>query len=183
MFNVGDYMKIIRSILFYLWQFTYAIVQNIIGLVMLAIHKSKGAESEWYHNALITYIDKKNFGGVSLGMFIFINKNREGDSLHDTKIHEYGHTVQSLILGPLWLFVIAIPSVIWCNVPYFVQLRKSKGVSYYRAYCEGWSNECGAWATKERFLTPELINRGKYGKPMYPNRSNRKDIKGRKRSR
>lgn len=175
-------MKIIRAVLFYIWQFTYALPQNIFGLVMLAIQKSKGAESEWYHNALITYIDKKNFGGVSLGMFIFINSKRDGDQRHDTKIHEYGHTVQSLILGPLWLFVIAIPSVVWCNTPYFVKMRREKGVSYYRAYCEGWSNTCGLWATKENFRTPELINRGRYGKPINPNRNKRKDIKGRKRN-
>ena len=123
-------MKALKSVLFYIWQFTYGIAQNLIGLLMLAIYKSKGAKSEWYHNALITYIDKKNFGGVSLGMFIFINAKRQGDSLHDIKVHEYGHTVQTMILGPLWLFVIAIPSVIWCNLPVFVKMRKEKNVSY-----------------------------------------------------
>lgn len=175
-------MKILKSALFYLWQFTYALPQNLIGLVMLAIYKSKGAESEWYHNALITYIDKKNFGGVSLGIFIFINKSRTGDKLHDIRIHEYGHTVQSLILGPLWLFIIAIPSMIWCNVPYFVKKRKLDNISYYWLYCEGWSNMCGLWATKESFKTEELINRGRYGKPINPNRNKRKDIKGRRRN-
>ena len=179
---MGDYAKIFRAVLFYIWQFTYGIVQNLIGLVMFAIYKSKGAESERYHNAVITYIDKKNFGGVSLGMFIFINKNKEGAYRHDTRIHEYGHTVQTLILGPLWLFVIALPSIIWCNIPYFVKMRKIKNVSYYWLYCEGWANECGLWATKERFMTPELINRGRYGKPINPNRNKRKDIKGRRRS-
>lgn len=144
---------------------------------MLIFYKFRGAESEWYHNALITYIDKKNFGGVSLGMFIFINKNRVGDARHDTKIHEYGHTVQTMILGPLWLFVIAIPSVIWCNTPYFVKMRNKKNISYYRLYCEGWSNLCGLWATKEKFFTPELINRGRYGKPIG------KSIKTRRRER
>ena len=91
-------MKTVRAILFYFWQFTYAILQNIAGLVMLAIYKSRGAKSEIFHNAVITYIDKKNFGGVSLGMFIFINKNTTGDKLHDMKIHEYGHTVRSVSL-------------------------------------------------------------------------------------
>lgn len=175
-------MKAIRSVLFYLWQFTYAILQNIVGLIMFAKYKSQGAESEKFHNAIITYIDKKNFGGVSLGMFIFINAKREGDARHDTKIHEYGHTVQSLILGPLWIFIIAIPSVLWCNIPYFVKKRKAENISYYRLYCEGWANTCGLWATKERFLTPELLNRGRYGKPINPNRNKRKDIKGRKRN-
>lgn len=182
-FEKGGHMKKIGAALFYIWQFTYAIVQNLIGLVMFALYKSRGAESEMFHNAVVTYIDKKNFGGVSLGIFIFINKNKSGASRHDTKIHEFGHTVQSLILGPLWLFVIAIPSVIWCNVPYFVQLRKHKNVSYYWFYCEGWANECGLFATKEHFMTPELINRGRYGKPINPNRNKRKDIKGRKRGR
>ncbi len=175
-------MKTVRKILFYFWQFTYALIQNIIGLVMLAIYKARGSESEWYHNALVTYIDKKNFGGVSLGMFIFINKSRTGDVRHDMRIHEYGHTVQSLILGPVWLFVIALPSVIWCGVPFFVNLRKKKDISYYWLYCEGWSNLCGLFGTKERFLTAECRGRGRYGKPINPNYNERKDKKGRKRN-
>ena len=129
--------------MFYFWQFTYAILQNILGLVMLAIHKSKGAESEWYHNALITYIDKKNFGGVSLGMFILINKSREGDWLHDTRIHEYGHTWQCLLLGPLYYIVVALPSAIWCNC--FEGYRKKNNVPYSKLYCEAWAN---AWGQK-----------------------------------
>lgn len=175
-------MRIIRKILFYLWQFTYALIQNLIGLCMLAIYKAKGSESEVYHNALITYIDKKNFGGVSLGMFIFINKNVEGIRRHDMRIHEYGHTVQSLILGPVWLLVIALPSVIWCGLPALVRLRKRKNISYYRLYCEGWANICGLFATKEKFLTEECLKRGRYGKPINPNHNIRKDIKGRKRN-
>ena len=178
----GDFLKIIKSALFYIWQFTYGIVQNLIGLIMLAVYKSQGAKSEWYHNALITYIEKENFGGVSLGMFIFVNAKIEGDRLHDIKIHEYGHTVQTMILGPLWLFVIGLPSIIWCNLPVFVKMRKEKNVSYYWFYCEGWSNLCGLWATKERFLTAGYLEKGRYGKPINPNRSKRKDIKGRKRS-
>ncbi len=181
-FGTVIFLKIIKSALFYIWQFTYGIVQNLIGLIMLAVYKSQGAKSEWYHNALITYIEKENFGGVSLGMFIFVNAKIEGDRLHDIKIHEYGHTVQTMILGPLWLFVIGLPSIIWCNLPVFVKMRKEKNVSYYWFYCEGWSNLCGLWATKERFLTAGYLEKGRYGKPINPNRSKRKDVKGRKRN-
>ena len=178
--TVGDSLKIFKAVLFYLWQFTFGITQNIMGLAMLAVCKMDGAESEWYHHALITYTDKKNFGGVSLGMFIFINKNRTGSQRHDTKIHEYGHTVQTMILGPLWLFVIAIPSVIWCNTPYFINKRKAENISYYWLYCEGWSNLCGLRATKEHFMTPELINKGRYGRPI-TGTSKQKGIKSRRR--
>ena len=175
-------MKIIKTVLFYFWQFTYALLQNIAGLVMFAIYKVKGSESEIFHHAVITYIEKKNFGGVSLGMFIFINKNVQGERRHDMRIHEYGHTVQSLILGPVWLLVIALPSFIWCGLPALVKWRKEKDVSYYWLYCEGWSNLCGLYGTKERFVTAECLNRGRYGKPINPNRNSRKDIKGRKRN-
>ncbi len=174
-------MKTLRKILFYFWQFTYALIQNLIGIGMLIVYKAKGSRSEWYHHALITYIERKNFGGVSLGMFIFINKNKTGDDLHDTKIHEYGHTVQSLILGPVWLFVIALPSMIWCGLPALCRLRREKNISYYWLYCEGWSNLCGLFGTKEKFLTRECLERGRYGKPINPNHNKRKDIKGRKR--
>lgn len=46
---------------------------------------------------------------LNLGMFIFTARP------YDLKLiqHEYGHTVQSLILGPIWLFVIGLPSLIW----------------------------------------------------------------------
>ena len=175
-------MKTVRKILFYFWQFTYGLIQNIMGLVMLAIYKSKGAESEWYHNALITYIDKKNFGGVSLGMSIFINKNVKGDRLHDMRIHEYGHTVQTMILGPAWLLIIALPSFIWCGFPPLCKLRREKNISYYWLYCEGWSNLCGLYGTKEKFLTEDCRERGRYGRPINPNFNKRKDIKGRKRN-
>ena len=175
-------MKTVRKILFFFWQFTYGLLQNIIGLVMLAIYKSRGCESEWYHNALVTYIEKKNFGGVSLGMFIFINKNTVGDKRHDTRIHEYGHTVQTMILGPAWLFIIALPSVIWCGLPALCKLRKKKNISYYWLYCEGWANLCGLYGTKEKFLTEECRERGRYGKPINPHFNKRKDIKGRKRN-
>ena len=175
-------MKIIKGILFYLWQFTFGLIQNIMGLFMLLVYKIKGSKSEWYHYALITYIDKKNFGGVSLGMFIFINKNVEGDRLHDMKIHEYGHTVQTEILGPLWLFVIALPSFIWCGLPALVKLRREKNISYYWLYCEGWANLCGLAVTKEKFLTEDCKLRGRYGKPINPNYNKRKEVKGRKRN-
>jgi oligoendopeptidase F len=40
---------------------------------------------------------QENFGGVSIGIFIFMNPDRPEDWLHDTRIHEYGHTIQSLV--------------------------------------------------------------------------------------
>ncbi len=156
-----------KKFLFWLVQFTWALPQNIVGLIgFLILHRNH--KWERFHNAFITYVEAENFGGVSLGIFIFINPKRKGDWLHDTRIHEYGHTIQSLALGPVWFLVIAIPSFIWCNLPAFVKMRKEGGVSYYKAYCEGWANLWGrAWA-RESFISRDMLDNGFFGKPIKP---------------
>ena len=154
-----------KKLLFYLIQFTWGLPQNLAGLIGYLILAPKH-KHERFHNAIITYVEKKNFGGVSLGIFIFINPGKREDWLHDTRIHEYGHTIQSLLLGPLYFFVIGIPSGIWCNFPAFVKYRKEKNVSYYWLYCEGWANLWGRRWAKEDFVSEEMLTRGIIGKPL-----------------
>jgi hypothetical protein len=83
-------------------------------------------------------------------MFIFLSNNRrhydrtiDEKLKHDTLVHEYGHTVQSLLLGPLVLPVIAIPSVTWAFFKPLLKLRKEKRISYYWLFCEKWANYLG----------------------------------------
>ena len=78
-------------------------------------------------------------------MFLFLGNK------HDRRVlvHEFGHSVQSMLLGLLYLPVIGIPSFIWCNLPPFRKLRKEKGVSYYRFYPESSANFLGNLVTKE----------------------------------
>ena len=69
--------------------------------------------------------------GYMGGAFIFIDTGAEGEEYKKTvSVHEYGHTIQSLILGPLYLFVVGIPSFVWCNnkkcIAYRQEQNKSK---------------------------------------------------------
>jgi hypothetical protein len=154
-----------KKFLFYLIQFTWALPQNLVGCVAYLI-LSRKHKHERFHNSFVTYISKKNFGGVSIGIFIFINPDRQPDWLHDTRIHEYGHTIQSLFLGPVWPFVIAIPSVVWCGLPALINYRKKNNVSYYWLYCEGWANLWGLKWSKEAFISEHMLSTGYFGKPM-----------------
>ncbi len=156
-----------KNFLFYLVQFTWGLPQNIVGGIAYLILKNK-YKHERFHNSFVTYIPHDNFGGVSLGIFIFMNPDRPDDRVHDTRIHEYGHTIQSLILGPAWPFVIAIPSMIWCNTPKFVKMRKEQNVSYYKLYCEGWANIWGRAWSKEEFISEDMKLHARYGKPIEP---------------
>lgn len=156
-----------KKAVFYLIQFTWGLPQNLIGLFFYILNRKKSEHGRFY-NSFVTYIKTSNpFGGVSFGIFIFVNADKEEDWLHDALIHEYGHTIQSLVLGPLWMFVIALPSIIWCNLPALVKYRKEKDVSYYTLYCEGWSNIWGARFSSEEFLSEDLLNHGRFGKPFY----------------
>lgn len=139
----------LSQFLFYLDQFTWGLTVNLIGGIGFLLLKLAGCQSERFHNAWIVYIDRKNFGGLSLGLFIFMNGQNRQPWHDDTRIHEYGHTIQCLLLGPLYWIVIALPSAIWCN--FFAGYRKKHNVSYYKLYCESWANTWGEkWSAEKQ---------------------------------
>lgn len=140
-------MKALKKVLFYLIEWTWALPVNLIGLIGFIIFaKIKKCRHERFYNATITYVPG-NWGGISFGTFIFMNPDKPDNWIYNTKIHEYGHTFQALLLGPVWFLVIAIPSFIWCNFKPCVEYRKKNNVSYYKLYCEGWANSWGQKAT------------------------------------
>lgn len=128
----------------------YGILQILWGfpqtLVGFAVFLCTVKEFHYrYHGAIVTEWKKKT--GLSLGMFLFVP---EGENGKDFLIHEYGHTIQSLVLGPFYLFVIGIPSVLWCNLRCFANLRRKKGISYRSLYTERWANRLGEKTTGEK---------------------------------
>ena len=90
---------------YYLIQWTWGLPMNIIGAIVYLITTiGLGYDSYWFRNARCI-VSPKNFGGVELGMFFMVGGN-------DKSVceHEYGHSIQNLWWGPLFPFVIAIPS-------------------------------------------------------------------------
>ena len=57
--------------------------------------------------------------------------------------HEYGHSIQSLILGPLYLFVVGLPSILWCRVPALGKSWRSGRRSYYSFFTERSADRLG----------------------------------------
>ncbi|MET0081271.1 MAG: hypothetical protein ABW119_22680 [Candidatus Thiodiazotropha lotti] len=52
-------------------------------------------------------------GGVSLGPFLFYQHTPTG---YEMLYHEYGHYRQSILLGPLYLPLIGLPSLGWALI-------------------------------------------------------------------
>lgn len=67
------------------------------------------------------------------------------------RVHEYGHTIQSLVLGPFMLFV-GIISVAWGDLPYFRRMRWEKHVPYTACFVEYWASKWGELVTKENAI-------------------------------
>ncbi|HHU84818.1 MAG TPA: hypothetical protein GXZ23_06595 [Clostridiales bacterium] len=151
--NKPKAVKGLPAVLFYLVQLTWGLPVNIIGFLVFLVCKLRKCPTEKYCNSFITYVKKKNFGGLSMGLFIFIRDEKEKKVwLHDTKIHEYGHTIQALVLGVFYWIIVGIPSAIWCNL--FAGYRKKNNVSYYKLYCESWANNWGQkWSGEKQIET------------------------------
>ena len=88
---------------------------------------------------------------MSLGLFIF-TPSEESSRSQPVRIHEYGHTIQSLLLGPLYLAVIGIPSYLWANLPVFVRLRREKKIPYTALFAESWASRLGEKAAGEKAI-------------------------------
>ena len=122
-------MKIFLAIILYIWQ----LPQNLIGLILhlFYIHSEKmeiGGVKVWYN---------KNFrGGISLGNTILV-----GSKNVFTAKHEHGHQIQSMILGPFYLFVIGIPSICWAWMYGTIIPWTYNG--YYKFYTERSADKLG----------------------------------------
>lgn len=128
--------------LFYLVQFTWGLPVNLVGLLLFLCCRGR-FRSEMFCNGIVTCLPRLG-GGFSLGVFLFIGAASAADS-PGLCAHEYGHTIQCLLLGPLYWLVVALPSVIWCHG--FSNYRSRRGTPYDALYCEHWATAWGrAWS-------------------------------------
>ena len=106
-----------KDILLYVWQ----LPQNLLGLLLVAILKP---EDVYDFFGSKVYYSHRMRGGISLGRYIIIRSYLLNANAK-TEYHELGHSIQSRILGPLYLLVIGLPS------------------SYYSFYTERWADHLG----------------------------------------
>ena len=134
-----------KQFLYTVLQILWGFPQTLLGFAVF-LCSVKGNHYR-YHGAVVTEWKKKT--GLSLGLFLFIPG---GECGKDFLVHEYGHTIQSLVLGPLYLFIIGIPSVLWCNLRCFAALRRKRRLTYQELYTERWANLLGEKMTGEKAL-------------------------------
>ena len=114
-----------KNFILYLWQ----LPQNILGMLFLLF--IRGEEKHSFND--ITFYYAKNFaGGISLGKYII-----RGDKCDKSIKHEYGHCIQSKLLGWTYLLIIGLPSLIHA----WIHDCDSIGKSYYHYWTERWADK------------------------------------------
>ena len=148
------------AIIYDLLQWTWGLPQTIVGFIYFLINIKHG--HYYYHGSVVTIWKSKS--SLSLGMFVFVSDDPfcYYDSLRETfsedefsnmlLVHEYGHTIQSLFFGPLYLLLVGVPSIMWSFLPVYVRKRDKEHISYFSAYPERWANSLGEWVTKENSI-------------------------------
>ena len=125
------------KILFTFWQWFWGTIQTIIGGLGWLVTRPFQKTTFNYRGACVTVVGK-SWGGISFGKFIFLCEYMNADHyIH----HEYGHCLQSLLLGPFYLLVIGLPSICWAG--FGKSYRAKTGKSYYDFYTEAWANKWG----------------------------------------
>jgi hypothetical protein len=123
----------IKVILLALWQFPQNIIAGIL-LHFLDVHTITKLKKSFFK----AEFSSKNLSSFSLGKFIFINTDYTVGP-YDIA-HEYGHSVQSLYYGFLYVFIVGIPSVIR-NI--IARIAKKDDKWYYGHFPESQADKLG----------------------------------------
>lgn len=115
--------------------------QNIAGAFYFIIH---GVFAKTFiiddEDSFEMYSDKQK-GAVSLGVFRVYKAEYYKSSAYYVKLsrmHEKGHRQQSKWLGPLYLIVIGLPSLVWSAL--HSSVRRLRTVDYFSFYTEKWAD-------------------------------------------
>lgn len=126
--KISNYIK---DSIKWLWQFP----QNMLALCIEGVLcQAAYREGKVGGNTIIVNITLPS--AMSLGDYLFVNPMSSQKSIQ----HECGHSKQSDILGPLYLIVIGIPSLLH-NIVHYLCNKIGIKWNYYSFYTESWANK------------------------------------------
>lgn len=126
-----------KKSMWYLLQLTWGIVMNVAGILGAAWAILRRRDVIKTSTGTFVFCMGGSWGAVTLGMFVFCDQA----CFYDEEVvkHENGHAIQNIILGPLFLFVIGIPSIVHAAL----HSKVCKDANYYHFYTEQWASRLG----------------------------------------
>lgn len=126
----------INRILYLIIMLTWGLLPTLAGfLLFLRFIKSPHV---LFHGAILTKWPRRH-DGISLGLFIFAPEGT-ADPL---QVHEFGHTLQALMLGPFYLIFVGPISLVWAKSKKYRRLRREKNIPYSACFVERWADNLG----------------------------------------
>jgi len=125
-------MKILIIIFFVLWE----LFQNLLGFIVLVVLFLSGNIHDIIKHRGRLFIKTFSKFGLSLGFFLFCPLTGDPSVVS----HEYGHSIQSRLFGPLYLLVIGFPSFILACLSFF---NKKIAAQYFNLWPEKWADKLG----------------------------------------
>lgn len=153
--------KVLFSIMFWVVSCTWGIIMTTIGALATAglnLIKFAGSVAGYdlkikTHRNGCSFITEVggNWGGLELGAFALCGNYSERNPswFRNTRYHEFGHAIQHLYMGPLFIFIVAIPSAIryW-----YQKIMQSKGKKFPADWYDSIWFEGGATKTGTKFV-------------------------------
>ena len=129
-------LSLVERYLTVLSRFSWELPQTFLGNTLSHVRNIFSDVSVEYYNGA-TLVNSNNpspeVSGMTLGSYIQ-GINLKADPLKNpTFAHEYGHTIQSRILGPLYIPLVAPPSLIGCGL-------SEMGHDHHNEWYEVWAN-------------------------------------------
>jgi len=133
----------VKRIALALWE----LPQNILGAALYQVCRLRGIVKSTEHEEERFFVEVDSEFAVSLGWFVFWSgeQNTRWFRIDRTvRAHEYGHTFQSKMLGPLYLPLVGVPSVMR-NVYAFAyrEITGRRWTGYFDGYPENWADRLG----------------------------------------
>lgn len=153
--------KFLFNIMFWVVSCTWGIIMTTIGAVATVSLNLIKVIGTWFGKELkikthrngcsfITEIGG-NWGGLELGAFALCgnySKNNKAWFAH-TRKHEFGHAIQHLYMGPLFIFIVEIPSA----ARYWYQrIMQKRGKKFPNDWYDSIWFEGGATRIGEKFV-------------------------------
>lgn len=135
-------MKVITKIRRWTWE----LPQTLLGACLIPFYKKTLLKVIEYDDTKV-YLYDKFPGGISLGYYTHLDWNKKDhntytirEGLKNSIKHESsGHGRQSKYLGPFYLLIIGIPSIIHC----WAHQISDKEWNYYSFPTERWADKLG----------------------------------------
>lgn len=106
---------------------------------------SRRIEKKRHEGERLIFYCFRAYGGISLGRYLFVHREAPAELVR----HELGHCRQSLLLGPAYLLVIGLPSLVWAAL-YPLFRRRRPPLDYFAFYTERWANRLAGLEPRRR---------------------------------